>query len=86
MCDALDPLPVLLADEQVKRILGSKEVVIIQDFDSTHPVWIEITGNLMKRKQREEMKLPSLQKRSRTPRMQCVNGHLLKAALHGLVC
>lgn len=52
----LNPSPVLLADEQVESVLRSEEVVIIQDFNSTHPVGIEITSNLMEWKQREEIK------------------------------
>lgn len=38
--------PVLLAHEQVEGILCSQEVVVIQDLYGTHPVWIEVPGNL----------------------------------------
>lgn len=39
-------LPVLLAHKQIESILRSQEIIIIQDLHGTHPVWIEIPGNL----------------------------------------
>lgn len=38
--------PVLLADKQIEGVLRPQEVVVIQNFHCTHPVRIEVTGNL----------------------------------------
>lgn len=40
--------PVLLAHKQVESILCSQEVVVVQDLYGTHPVWIEVPGNLQR--------------------------------------
>lgn len=38
--------PILLTHKQVKGIFSPQEIVIIQDFNSTHPVGIEVSSNL----------------------------------------
>lgn len=45
--------PVLLADKQIEGILCPQKVVIIQDFNCTHPVRIEVTCNLTKKNMSE---------------------------------
>lgn len=41
-------VPVLLTCEEVERILCTKEVVIINDFHSSHPLMIAVPRDLTK--------------------------------------
>lgn len=47
--------PVLLADKQIECILCPQEVVVVQDFHSTHPVRIKVTCNLTNNKKKQDV-------------------------------
>lgn len=49
-----DHSPILLTHKQVKGIFSPQEIVIIQDFHSTHPVGVKVSSNLKKDKIQEE--------------------------------
>lgn len=38
--------PILLTHKQVKGIFSPQEIVIVQDFHSTHPVGVKVSSNL----------------------------------------
>lgn len=38
--------PILLTHKQVKGIFSPQEIVIIQDFHSTHPVGVKVSSDL----------------------------------------
>lgn len=40
---------VLLTSEQIERVLCTKESVVVEDFNGSHPVGVVVTSNLSKK-------------------------------------